>query len=178
MYNICMCISIHLYIYFIHNNMGFLYVDAANVQSSLENKQVRKPNRTVDDLEQLCLWQRTFSTRLPLEPPALRACVLRFSASFCCVRRGKNIKRQCRIVLKRRPEAAAVCQLPARPMPIDLRSVRRSINWRPVANDTTRHNITRTRQGASAGAWGRQRDAYMAHIPCTPPPSHTLWHAA
>lgn len=139
MYNMCMCISIHLYIYFIHNNMEFLYVDAANVQSSLENKQVRKPNRTVDDLEQLCLWQRTFSTRLPLEMPALHACVLRFSASFCCVRRGKNIKRQCWIVLKRRPEAAAVCQLPARPMPIDLRSVRRSINWRPVANDTTRH---------------------------------------
>lgn len=170
-----MCISIHLYIYFIHNNMGLLYVDVANVQSSLENKQVRKPNRTVDDLEQLCLWQRTFSTRLPLELPAMRACVLRFSASFCCVRRGKNIKRQCRIVLKRRPEAAAVCQLPARPMPIDLRSVRRSINWRPVANDTTRaQNITRTRQGA--GTWGGNETRtwliYHALLP------HTPWHAA
>lgn len=54
----------------------------------------------------------------------------------------------------------------------------------------TAQNITRTRQGASAEAWGRQRDAYMAHIPCTLPPlpnplaccidthSHTHSHGA
>lgn len=117
-------LHVYLYIFFIHNNMGFLYVDANVQSSSLENKQVRKPNRTVDDLEQLCLWAeerfsvdryrwpRLDSTRLDDAARLRCACVLLRPFAVRCVEAREYTtnkkKKQESLVLERRKEAAAV----------------------------------------------------------------------